>query len=136
MVYSCGYFKTGKEDIDVAQEQKLDHICRKLHLQPGEKLLDIGCGWGGLLTWAAKHYGIQGVGVTLSEEQFAFAKERIEKEGLADRVEIRLQDYRDIPERDYFDKVSSVGMFEHVGRASYPSILRSSTGCSRKAVGS
>ena len=120
MVYSCGYFKTGKEDIDVAQEQKLDHICRKLHLQPGEKLLDIGCGWGGLLTWAAKHYGIQGVGVTLSEEQFAFAKERIEREGLADRVEIRLQDYRDIPERDYFDKVSSVGMFEHVGRAKLP----------------
>ncbi|MHB1268313.1 MAG: class I SAM-dependent methyltransferase [Acidithiobacillus ferriphilus] len=117
MVYSCGYFKTGAEDIDTAQEQKLDHICRKLHLQPGEKLLDIGCGWGGLLSWAATHYGIQGVGVTLSEQQFAYAKERMEREGLANRVEIRLQDYRDIPERDYFDKVSSVGMFEHVGRA-------------------
>jgi len=117
MVYSCGYFKTGAEDIDTAQEQKLDHICRKLHLQPGEKLLDIGCGWGGLLSWAATHYGIQGVGVTLSEQQFTYAKERMEREGLADRVEIRLQDYRDIPERDYFDKVSSVGMFEHVGRA-------------------
>ncbi|MHB1494408.1 MAG: class I SAM-dependent methyltransferase [Acidithiobacillus sp.] len=117
MVYSCGYFKTGAEDIDTAQEQKLDHICRKLHLQPGEKLLDIGCGWGGLLNWAAKHYGIQGVGVTLSEQQFSYAKERMEREGLTDHVEIRLQDYRDIPERDYFDKVSSVGMFEHVGRA-------------------
>lgn len=117
MVYSCGYFKTGTEDIGTAQEQKLDHICRKLHLQPGEKLLDIGCGWGGLLTWAATHYGIRGVGVTLSEQQFAYAKEHMERKGLADRVEIRLQDYRDIPERDYFDKVSSIGMFEHVGRA-------------------
>ncbi|MEY2343008.1 class I SAM-dependent methyltransferase [Acidithiobacillus sp. IBUN Pt1247-S3] len=120
MVYSCGYFKTGEEDIDTAQEQKLDHICRKLHLQPGEKLLDIGCGWGGLLSWAARHYGIHGVGVTLSEEQFAFAKERMAREGLADRMEIRLQDYRDIPEREHFDKVSSVGMFEHVGRAKLP----------------
>ena len=117
MVYSCGYFKTGTEDIGTAQEQKLDHICRKLHLQPGEKLLDIGCGWGGLLTWAATHYGIRGVGVTLSEQQFAYAKEHMERKGLADRVEIRLQDYRDIPERDFFDKIASVGMFEHVGRA-------------------
>jgi len=124
MVYSCGYFKTGQEDIDTAQEQKLDHICRKLHLQPGEKLLDIGCGWGGLLTWAAKHYGIHGVGITLSEEQFVFAQERIKREGLADRVEIRLQDYRDVPERDYFDKVSSVGMFEHVGRAKLPEYFK------------
>ncbi|WP_338107526.1 cyclopropane-fatty-acyl-phospholipid synthase family protein [Acidithiobacillus caldus] len=120
MVYSCGYFKTGEEDIDTAQEQKLDHICRKLHLQPGEKLLDIGCGWGGLLSWAARHYGIRGVGITLSEEQYAYTKERMEREGLADRVEIRLQDYRDIPEQAYFDKVSSVGMFEHVGRAKLP----------------
>ncbi|MGC8505003.1 MAG: class I SAM-dependent methyltransferase [Acidithiobacillus sp.] len=117
MVYSCGYFKTGSEDIHQAQEQKLDHICRKLHLQPGERLLDIGCGWGGLLSWAARNYGIHGVGVTLSEEQFAYARERMEREGLADRVEIRLQDYRDIPEEGAFDKVSSVGMFEHVGRA-------------------
>jgi cyclopropane-fatty-acyl-phospholipid synthase len=120
LVYSCGYFQTGKEDIDTAQEQKLDHICRKLHLQPGELLLDIGCGWGGLLSWAARHYGIRGVGVTLSEEQYAFAKDRMEREGLADRVEIRLQDYRDIPEREHFDKVSSVGMFEHVGRPKLP----------------
>ncbi len=120
MVYSCAYFHTGREDIDTAQEQKLDHICRKLHLQPGEKLLDIGCGWGGLLSWAARHYDIQGVGVTLSEMQYAFARERMEAEGLADRIEIRLQDYRDIPERDHFDKVTSVGMFEHVGRSQLP----------------
>ncbi len=120
LVYSCAYFHTGKEDIDTAQEQKLDHICRKLHLQPGEKLLDIGCGWGGMLSFAARHYGIQGVGVTLSEEQYAFAQERMAREGLADRVEIRLQDYRDIPERDHFDKVSSIGMFEHVGREKLP----------------
>jgi cyclopropane-fatty-acyl-phospholipid synthase len=117
MVYSCAYFKTGEEDIDLAQEQKFAHICRKLHLEPGDKLLDIGCGWGGLLAWAAQHYAIEGVGVTLSEAQYHYAKERMEREGLADRVEIRLQDYRDIPERDHFDKVVSVGMFEHVGRA-------------------
>ena len=120
MIYSCGYFKTGTEDIDTAQEQKLDHICRKLRLQPGEKLLDIGCGWGGLLSWAARHYGIQGVGITLSKEQHAYAQARMDREGLTDSVEIRLQDYRDIPEREHFDKVSSIGMFEHVGRANLP----------------
>ncbi len=120
MVYSCAYFHTGREDIDTAQEQKLDHICRKLHLQPGERFLDIGCGWGGLLSWAARNYGIQGVGVTLSEKQHAYATKRMESEGLADRIEIRLQDYRDIPERDHFDKVASIGMFEHVGLSQLP----------------
>jgi cyclopropane-fatty-acyl-phospholipid synthase len=120
MVYSCAYFMTGEEDLDTAQEQKLDHICRKLRLQPGERLLDIGCGWGGLLHWAAMRYGVLGVGVTLSERQRAYAAERVAAAGLARRIEIRLQDYRDIAGRDLFDKIVSVGMYEHVGIANLP----------------
>lgn len=116
MVYSCAYFRSGTEDLDHAQEQKLDHICRKLRLKPGELLLDIGCGWGGLLIWAARRYGVDGLGVTLSERQCELARRRVASEGLADRIEIRLQDYRDLPGSDCFDKVASVGMFEHVGR--------------------
>lgn len=120
MVYSCAYFKTGVEDIHTAQEQKLDHICRKLRLQPGERMLDIGCGWGGLLIWAAKHYGIHGVGVTLSKQQYIFARERVATEGLTGQIEIRLQDYRDIPGEDLYDKIASIGMFEHVGLTQLP----------------
>ncbi|WP_237480343.1 SAM-dependent methyltransferase [Lichenibacterium dinghuense] len=115
MVYSCAYFGDGTETIDRAQERKLDHICRKLRLRPGERLLDIGCGWGGLLRWAAKHHGVTGVGVTLSREQHDYARARIAAEGLADRIEVRLQDYRDIGEPEGFDKIVSVGMYEHVG---------------------
>jgi cyclopropane-fatty-acyl-phospholipid synthase len=119
-VYSCAYFKQADDSLDAAQEQKLDHICRKLMLQPGERFLDIGCGWGGLVIWAAQHYGVKALGVTLSDGQFQFATERVRELGLSDRVEIRLQDYRDIPERDPFDKIASVGMFEHVGRRNLP----------------
>jgi len=115
-VYSYAYFKHPDDSLDLAQEQKLDHICRKLMLQPGERFLDIGCGWGGLVIWAAQHYGAKALGVTLSDGQFEFARERVREFGLADRVEIRLQDYRDIPEGELFDKIASVGMFEHVGR--------------------
>jgi cyclopropane-fatty-acyl-phospholipid synthase len=120
MTYSCAYFETGAEDIDRAQEQKLDHLCRKLRLKPGERLLDIGCGWGGLLRWAARRYDVSGVGVTLSERQYAYAQRRIAEEGLGDRLEVRLQDYRDIPGESAFDKIVSVGMYEHVGRANLP----------------
>jgi len=120
MVYSCAYFRTGDETLDVAQEQKLDHICRKLRLAPGHTLLDIGCGWGGLLHWAASRYGISGVGVTLSERQYEYARARIVAAGLADRVEIRLQDYRDVPGEACFDRIVSVGMYEHVGSANLP----------------
>ena len=116
MVYSCAYFPTGAEDLESAQEAKLDLICRKLRLQPGERLLDIGCGWGGLLIYAAEHYGVTGRGVTLSEAQFRLARERIEEAGIEDRVTIELRDYRSL-EPQSFDKVVSVGMFEHVGRA-------------------
>ncbi|MBN9561003.1 MAG: class I SAM-dependent methyltransferase [Alphaproteobacteria bacterium] len=120
MVYSCAYYRTGSETLDAAQEQKLDHICRKLRLAPGLTLLDIGCGWGGLLHWAAARYGISGVGVTLSERQYEYARARIAAAGLADRVEIRLQDYRDVPGEARFDRIVSVGMYEHVGIANLP----------------
>jgi cyclopropane-fatty-acyl-phospholipid synthase len=120
MVYSCAYFMTGEEDIHRAQEQKLDHLCRKLRLKPGERLLDIGCGWGGLLGWAAERYGVEAVGVTLSEPQLAFARKHLAEAGLGGRVELRLQDYRDIPGEGAFDKIVSVGMYEHVGRGNLP----------------
>ncbi|MGE3922531.1 MAG: class I SAM-dependent methyltransferase [Lautropia sp.] len=114
MVYSCAYYPTGGEDLAAAQAAKLDHVCRKLRLAHGERLLDIGCGWGAMVMHAARHYGVRAVGVTLSERQHELARERVAAAGLADRVEIRLQDYRDIDDGPY-DKISSIGMFEHVG---------------------
>jgi cyclopropane-fatty-acyl-phospholipid synthase len=117
MVYSCAYFRTGWEDIHTAQRQKLDHICRKLLLKPGERLLDVGCGWGGLLHWAARHYGVTGVGITLSERQCAYAREWLAADRLDDKIEIRLQNYRDLAGEEPFDKIVSVGMYEHVGLA-------------------
>ncbi|MDH5209478.1 MAG: cyclopropane-fatty-acyl-phospholipid synthase family protein, partial [Burkholderiaceae bacterium] len=123
MVYSCAYFRTGDESLDEAQRAKLDHICRKLRLAPGERLLDIGCGWGGLVVHAARHYGVSAVGVTLSEAQQAFARDRIQAFGLGDRVSVELLDYRDLPQRygeASFDKAASIGMFEHVGLRNLP----------------
>jgi cyclopropane-fatty-acyl-phospholipid synthase len=119
MVYTCAYFITGDEDISTAQEQKLHHICRKLRLKPGERLLDIGCGWGGLVIHAAQHYGVQAVGVTLAKKQWEFANERIKALGLQDRAEVRLMDYRDLGDES-FDKLVSIGMFEAVGRSHMP----------------
>ena len=118
MVYSCAYFENGTEDLDSAQEKKIDHILRKIALQPGQTLLDIGCGWGTLAIRAAQKFGARCVGITLSAKQYAFATERVRQAGLEDRVEIRLQDYRDIDGQ--YDRVTSVGMFEHVGRANLP----------------
>lgn len=115
MVYSCAYFENGAEDIHAAQEAKLDHICRKLRLRRGERLLDIGCGWGGLLRYAVARYGVRGVGVTLSAEQAALARQRIQEDGLGTQCEILVQDYRETQDDEAFDKVVSVGMFEHVG---------------------
>jgi len=114
MIYSCAYFPTGAEDIDTAQEQKLDIICHKLQLKPGERLLDIGCGWGGLVIYAAQKYGVNTVGVTLSKEQHILANERIAAAGLGHSA-VKLMDYRDL-RAEPFDKIVSVGMFEHVGR--------------------
>jgi cyclopropane-fatty-acyl-phospholipid synthase len=123
MVYSCAYFRTGDETIDAAQLAKLDHICRKLRLAPGDRFLDVGCGWGGLVLHAVENYGVQAVGITLSAEQARLASERVQQAGLAARAEIVLMDYRDLLRRfgpDRFDKAASVGMFEHVGLRNLP----------------
>jgi len=119
-VYSCGYFKKENDTLDVAQEQKLDHICKKLALKPGEKMLDIGCGWGALITWATKHYGVEALGITLSKEQHEYATAKIKRLGLEGTCRVELLDYRDLSFEGYFDKVSSVGMFEHVGKGNLP----------------
>nr|WP_223241792.1 cyclopropane-fatty-acyl-phospholipid synthase family protein [Streptomyces sp. CBMA123] len=118
MVYSCAYWTPEAKSLEAAQEAKLDLICRKLGLRPGMRLLDVGCGWGSLVLHAAKHYGVTAVGVSISEEQVALARARVEEAGLADRVEIRLQDYREITDGP-FDAISSVGMAEHVGEEQY-----------------
>lgn len=115
MQYSCAYFPTGGEDLDTAQELKLEHIRRKLHLKPGDRLLDIGCGWGGLAVYAAQHSDVQVLGITLSKNQLAAAQDLIAANHLEDRVSVKLLDYRELG-RDSFDKVVSIGMFEHVGR--------------------
>jgi cyclopropane-fatty-acyl-phospholipid synthase len=115
MVYSCAYFDDPARDLASAQLAKLDHVCRKLRLAPGERMLDIGCGWGAMAIHAAQRYGVRVVGITLSQNQHALAVERVRAAGLADRIEIRLQDYRDLAEPEGFDKISSIGMFEHVG---------------------
>ncbi|MBK8295602.1 MAG: class I SAM-dependent methyltransferase [Solirubrobacterales bacterium] len=114
MVYSCAYFASEDDTIEEAQTRKLDVICRKLELKPGERLLDIGCGWGSLLIHAASNYGVRAVGVTLSEEQAKLARDRISAAGLSDMCEVRIQDYREVTDGPY-DKISSVGMYEHVG---------------------
>jgi len=114
MVYSCAYFATPDDTLEEAQTRKLDVICRKLRLERGERFLDIGCGWGSLVMHAAEHYGAKAVGITLSEEQAALARERIAAAGLEDLCEIRVQDYREVEDGPY-DKIASVGMFEHVG---------------------
>jgi cyclopropane-fatty-acyl-phospholipid synthase len=115
MVYSCAYFRSQEDSLDVAQVAKLDLICRKLRLKPGERLLDIGSGWGGLIMHAAEHYGVDATGITLSPNQAAFAKERIAEAGLADRCRVAIRDYRTLTTGDAFDKIASVGMIEHVG---------------------
>jgi cyclopropane-fatty-acyl-phospholipid synthase len=120
MVYSCAYFHREGDSLEAAQVQKLDHICRKLRLAPGERFLDIGCGWGALAMHAARHYGVNATGITLSENQHRLANERIQAAGLQDRCRVLLLDYRDVRGEGVFDKIASVGMFEHVGLRNLP----------------
>lgn len=117
MAYSCAYFKTGSESLEQAQHAKFEHLCRKLRLKAGDYLLDVGCGWGGLARYAAREFGAKVFGITLSKEQLKLGRERVKAEGLEDRVELQLLDYRELPQDCRFDKVVSVGMFEHVGHA-------------------
>ncbi len=117
MTYSCGYFRKETDSIQKAQEQKYEHICRKLMLKKGDTLVDVGCGWGGMMIYAAKNYGVKSVGITLAKEQFSYVKELIKKEKLESMIEVKLQDYRDL--KGQFDKYISIGMFEHVTEKFY-----------------
>ncbi|MFT0532828.1 class I SAM-dependent methyltransferase [Castellaniella hirudinis] len=116
-VYSCAYYRRPDMTVAEAQEAKLDHICRKLALKSGERFLDVGGGWGGLMLWAAEHYDIDVTGITLSHHQHAYVNQIIQEKGLAGRVRMQLLDYRKLDESRPYDKISSVGMFEHVGRS-------------------
>ncbi len=120
MVYTCAYFASPEESLDTAQEQKLDYLCRKLQLRRGERLLDIGCGWGGLCLFAAEHYGVEVLGITISRPQAELANERIRAAGLADRCRVELVDYRELDAPEAFDKVVSVCMFEAVAEKRLP----------------
>ena len=123
MVYSCAYFANGANvdaELEAAQRAKLDLICRKLRLKPGDRLLDVGCGWGALIMHAAREYGVTALGITLSDAQAVLARERIEAEGLADRCTVEIRDYRHLQNHAPFDKISSVGMVEHVGVENLP----------------
>ncbi len=120
MVYSCAYFRDPDQSLAAAQQDKLDYICRKLNLQPGQSLLDIGCGWGALVLWAARHYGVKAHGITLSEQQYRHAAERIVRENLQEQVTVELRDYRELPAVSSYDRIVSVGMFEHIGIANFP----------------
>jgi cyclopropane-fatty-acyl-phospholipid synthase len=120
MVYSCAYFRSPDDDLNSAQEQKLDYICRKLRLHPGQRLLDIGCGWGGLVMYAAEHFGVDATGITLSQPQAELANARIEAAGLSKKCRVQIRDYRELDELEAYDVLVSVGMFEHVGAALLP----------------
>ncbi len=122
MTYSCAYFRSDTDTLEKAQEQKYEHICRKLQLKEGETLLDIGCGWGGMLLYAARHYGVKGLGCTLSPHQAEYARERVAQEGLDKSITILLEDYRNI--KGQFDKFVSIGMFEHVGKGFIPIFMK------------
>ncbi|MFM8895785.1 MAG: class I SAM-dependent methyltransferase, partial [Actinomycetales bacterium] len=120
MAYTCAVFPYQDASLELAQEEKFDLVCRKLGLQPGMRLLDVGCGWGGMVLHAVRNYGVTAIGVTLSQQQALWGQQAIEEAGLKDVAQIRFSDYRDVPETE-FDAVSSIGLTEHIGRANYPS---------------
>ncbi len=126
MVYSCAYFESPDDGLDAAQEHKLDYLCRKLRLRPGQRLLDVGCGWGALLIHAARHFGVRAEGITLSEPQVSWARARIAEAGLTNNVTVQLRDYREISPQggEIYDAIVSVGMAEHVGRERLPDYFR------------
>jgi len=123
MAYTCAAYSRSEATLEAAQEAKFDLVCRKLGLEPGMRLLDVGCGWGGMVSHAVRHYGVTALGVTLSKQQAGYAAARLEREGLADRAQVRHQDYRDVTE-DGFDAVSSIGLTEHIGPRNYPAYFR------------
>ncbi|HEU4371521.1 MAG TPA: cyclopropane-fatty-acyl-phospholipid synthase family protein [Methylomirabilota bacterium] len=123
MVYTCAYYRDPDGKLEQAQQDKLDLVCRKLELERGETLLDVGCGWGSLAIWAAQHYGVLAHGVTLSRAQATYAAERIRAEGLADRCRVEHLDYRDLPAAARYDKIAAVGVIEHVGIPNYPAFF-------------
>lgn len=120
MVYSCAYYEDAGQSLEQAQRNKLDHICRKLRLKPGERLLDIGCGWGALICWAAERYAVNAHGITLSQNQYEHVQRTIQQRGLEQKVSVELMDYRDLHGEAEYDKLVSVGMFEHVGLKNLP----------------
>ena len=122
MAYTCAYFHSPDDTLEQAQFNKFEHVCRKLMLKPGERFIDVGCGWGGLLIHAAKHHGITGIGVTLSKEQYLYANQRIAELGLQDQIEVLHSDYRDAPGQ--YDKLASIGMLEHVGKRFIPTCMK------------
>ena len=113
MVYSCAYFRTPEDSLETAQVQKIDHVLRKLRVRPGDRLLDVGCGWGALAIHAAERFGARALGITLSRNQYEYARERIAAAGLGGHCEVQLEDYRDVAGK--YDRIASIGMFEHVG---------------------
>ncbi|HMH50212.1 MAG TPA: cyclopropane-fatty-acyl-phospholipid synthase family protein [Candidatus Acidoferrum sp.] len=123
MVYTCAYYREPDGKLEQAQQDKLDLVCRKLELRAGETLLDIGCGWGSLAMWAARHYGVRAHGVTLSRAQADYATEQIRKDGLGDRCRVDHLDYRDLPADVVYDKIAAVGVIEHVGISNYPAFF-------------
>lgn len=125
MLYTCAYYREPDGDLAQAQRDKMDLVCRKLRLSPGEDYLDIGCGWGSLAIWAAKHYGVNATAVTLSREQAKWGQEWARREGIEERCQIHHMDYRDFPEERNFDKISAIGIIEHVGIANYMSYFTS-----------
>jgi cyclopropane-fatty-acyl-phospholipid synthase len=120
MAYTCAVYDTDATTLEQAQFEKFDLVCRKLDLQPGQRLLDVGCGWGGMVRHAVNHYGVTALGVTLSRQQAEYAQKAITEDGLSDRAEVRHVDYRDVTEGN-FDAVSSIGLTEHIGRQQLPS---------------